>query len=249
MLDISLLVCTKNSAKNIISCLDSALDILNDGAELILVDGSSQDCTLSLVMDFLKANKIIHYKLLSQLRPGLYEAFNLAIENASRKKLFFLHSDDILISTNALKNDVNNNYADVVFYGIRIKGYFFSRVWHLKKLKEINFNFMNIPPHVGILINSNIYHQIGNFVTDFKIAGDFDWMLRLLKSKNISFKFSNEIIYNMKTGGTSNSGFNSEFKKFLEDVTVLKKHNIKNPIFRVICKKLNKLSQYRKNIF
>ena len=106
MLDLSLLVCTQNSAKDIIFCLNSALPILKADAELIIVDGSSKDNTIDIVLEFLKVNKIINYKLSSQLYEGLYEAFNLAIETASRSKLFFLHSDDFLTNTNVLISDV-----------------------------------------------------------------------------------------------------------------------------------------------
>ena len=54
MLDLSILVCTKNSSQTILSCLYSALPIMKAGAELILVDGHSYDNTVNLVLDFLK---------------------------------------------------------------------------------------------------------------------------------------------------------------------------------------------------
>ena len=54
MLNLSILVCTKNSSKTILSCLNSALPIMKAGAELILVDGHSHDNTVNLVLDFLK---------------------------------------------------------------------------------------------------------------------------------------------------------------------------------------------------
>ena len=53
MLDLSLLVCTKNSSKSIIACLESSLPILKENAELVLVDGNSQDNTIELVKEFL----------------------------------------------------------------------------------------------------------------------------------------------------------------------------------------------------
>ena len=65
---------------------------------------------------------------------------------------------------------------------------------------------MFLPPHTGVLVSRSAYDKIGKFSTDYKIAGDFEWMLRLLLSSNISFSFSNEIIYVMKSGGVSNSG-------------------------------------------
>ena len=246
MLDLSLLVCTKNSSESIITCLKSSLPILKENAELVLVDGNSQDNTIELVKDFLNQNKIVNFKIINQLKAGLYQAFNLAIENATRTKTFFLHSDDVLKSCDTLIRDIHHPNADVIFYGIEIKGKRFKRKWHIKNLSGININSMIIPPHVGILIDKKVYNKIGVFRTEYKIAADFDWMLRLLNSSNISFSFSSEIIYMMSSGGTSNNGFFSEIRKFLEDVRVLKSNDYNFIYYKIFLKKITKLWQYKK---
>ncbi len=246
MLDLSLLVCTKNSSNSIISCLESSLPILRANAELILVDGRSQDNTIELVKDFLNKNNFVNFKLISQLKSNLYEGFNLAIKNASRKKLFFLHSDDVLKCCDTLIDDIQYCNADVVFYGVEIKGKLFKRKWHVKSLSGINISSMVIPPHVGILINKKVYNEVGVFRTDYKIAADFDWMLRLLNFSNISFSFSSEIIYMMNSGGISNTGFFSEIEKFKEDVRVLKSNGHNLIYYKIFLKKITKLWQYQK---
>jgi len=246
MLDLSLLVCTKNSSKSIISCLKSSLSILKANAELILVDGRSQDNTIQLVQDFLSQNNIVNFKIVPQSKPGLYEAFNLAIENATRTKLFFLHSDDILKCCHTLIEDIDHCNADVIFYGIEIKGKYFKRKWHIKNLSGINITSMVIPPHVGILIDKKVYNKIGVFRTDYKIAADFDWMLRLLTFSNISFSFSSEIIYMMRSGGISNDGFFSEIQKFLEDIRVLKSNGYNFIYYKIFLKKITKFWQYKR---
>ena len=246
MLDLSLLVCTKNSSKSIIACLESSLPILKENAELVLVDGNSQDNTIKLVKDFFNQNKIINFKIINQPKAGLYEAFNLAIENATRTKTFFLHSDDVLKSCDTLIRDIHHSNADVIFYGIEIKGKRFKRKWHIKNLSGININSMIIPPHVGILIDKKVYNKIGVFRTDYKIAADFDWMLRLLTFSNISFSFSSEIIYTMRSGGISDDGFFSEIQKFLEDVRVLKSNGYNFIYYKIFLKKITKFWQFKR---
>ena len=246
MLDLSLLVCTKNSSKSIIACLESSLPILKENAELVLVDGNSQDNTIELVKDFLNQNDIVNFKFVLQSNPGLYEAFNLAIKNATRTKMFFLHSDDILKSCNILIEDIHHCNADVIFYGIVIKGKLYKRKWHIQSLSGINITSMVVPPHVGILIDKKVYNKIGIFRTDYKIAADFDWMLRLLNSSNVSFSFSSEIIYMMNSGGISNNGFFSEITKFLEDVRILRSNGYNFTYYKVFLKKITKLWQYKR---
>ena len=72
---------------------------------------------------------------------------------------------------------------------------------------------------------------------NYKIAGDFDWMLRLLNSKNLSFTFSNEIIYTMKAGGVSNAELFLKLKSFFEDIKIIKIHGYNFPFYRAIYKK------------
>ena len=157
-----------------------------------------------------------------------------------------MHSDDVLKSCDTLIRDIHHPNADVIFYGIEIKGKRFKRKWHIKNLSGININSMIIPPHVGILIDKKVYNKIGVFRTEYKIAADFDWMLRLLNSSNISFSFSSEIIYMMSSGGTSNNGFFSEIRKFLEDVRVLKSNDYNFIYYKIFFKKITKLWQYKK---
>ena len=151
-----------------------------------------------------------------------------------------MHSDDVIRSSDTIIKDVSKCNADVIFYGVEIKAKYFKRVWHIGSLKDINVTGMIIPPHVGILINKSVYKNVGLFRTEYKISGDFDWMLRLLNSSNISFNFSDKIIYVMETGGVSNSGFSSEIKKLIEDVKVLKSHGYTMSFLKVILKKINK---------
>ncbi|MDC3089174.1 glycosyltransferase [Alphaproteobacteria bacterium] len=245
-LNLSIIICTKNSAQTIISCLNSSLVLLKAGAELIVVDSCSNDKTIKYLLEFLKKNNILYYKIITQLNNGLYKAFNQGIENTSRNKILFLHSDDTLKNIHSLILDTKKSNADVIFYGVEIEGTLFRRKWHLKNLISININSMLLPPHTGILVSRDVYSKIGKFNTDYEIAGDFDWMLRLLSSSNISFSFSSEITYVMKSGGVSNSGIISEIKKFLEDVKVLKSLGFKFAIYKVLRKKISKLHQLKR---
>ena len=89
MLNLSILVCTKNSSKTILLCLNSALPLLKAGAELIIVDAKSSDNTIKIVIDFIEMHKIDYYSVITQLKRGLYEGFNLAIEKSNRENVYY----------------------------------------------------------------------------------------------------------------------------------------------------------------
>ena len=75
---------------------------------------------------------------------------------------------------------------------------------------------MNISVHAGILVKRiDCIVRLECFL-QYKISGDFEWMLAFVKYQNLSFDFPNEIIYRMKPGGISNSGYFSELTKLVE---------------------------------
>ena len=77
-----------------------------------------------------------------------------------------MHSDDVLKSCDTLIGDIHHSNADVIFYGIEIKGKRFKRKWHIKNLSGININSIIIPPHVAVLIDKKVYNKIGVFRTE-----------------------------------------------------------------------------------
>jgi glycosyltransferase involved in cell wall biosynthesis len=91
---ISIIIATNNAEKDIAACLKSIEPHISLTLEVIVIDGGSQDETLSVLSGF-SACKI---KWISEPDQGIYDAFNKGVTMASGKWLYFLGSDDRLLS-------------------------------------------------------------------------------------------------------------------------------------------------------
>ena len=98
-----------------------------------------------------------------------------------------------------------------------------------------------MPPHTTLFLEKSIYENMGEFNTKFKISGDYEFILRLLKKPNIELFYTGEIITIMKEGGTSTNGLKSQLLKLKEDYKALRINNYNLPLFVTILKKLEKL--------
>ena len=87
------------------------------------------------------------------------------------------------------------------------------------------------------ILKNNLYEE------NFPISGDYLFILKLFKNKNLRIKFLDKYISIMRSGGDSTKILNIS-KKFREDVTIAKKF-FKYPYFVVLMKILRKLNQFK----
>ena len=106
-LNISAVICTYNSAKNIEKCVDSLIQ--NEVGEIIIVDGGSKDDTIELIKH--KVDFILHDNL-----KGLAVARNIGISKASKKYILNVGSDNYFgqgVLLKLLKFYEKNHYVGI----------------------------------------------------------------------------------------------------------------------------------------
>ena len=101
-----------------------------------------------------------------------------------------------------------------------------------------------MPPHTGSFYKKEIFKQYGYYDKNFKIAGDFDHLLRLIFIKNIQFKTVNYTISRMKVGGLSSKNWKSFVIINREIIKSLKKNKIQTSIFKILTRVPKKIKQY-----
>ena len=95
---LSIIIPVYNVEKYVAKCLDSVLDQGLDPKEyeVIVVNDGSPDGSLQIVEGY--AEKHDHIQVITKKNGGLSSARNCGIENAKGKYIYFLDSDDFLIS-------------------------------------------------------------------------------------------------------------------------------------------------------
>src|ERR1700722_16529958 len=99
---LSIIIPTYNSQNTILTALQSIVKQSFDDFEIIIVDGLSNDDTVTIVKNF-QDDRI---KIISELDNGIYDAMNKGIDRAKGDWLYFLGSDDRLYNDTVLE-DVN----------------------------------------------------------------------------------------------------------------------------------------------
>jgi glycosyltransferase involved in cell wall biosynthesis len=98
-MDISVVICTRNRAKNLERCLQAIFDIRFDGSwEIIVVDNGSSDDTPA-VIDYMQSQSAVPFQSLLELRPGNSAGRNAAIQFARGAVVFFTDDDCIVERT------------------------------------------------------------------------------------------------------------------------------------------------------
>ena len=233
---ISIITTSFNSADTIRSTIESVLSQSHTDWEHVIIDGASKDNTLGIIKEYEPAYKG-RLRLISEPDKGIYDAMNKGIRNATGDVVGILNSDDFFTSSSVLAcinqeiQNVDSVYADIHFVNpddlTKSVRYYSSRSFHPSKMK---MGFM--PAHPSFYCRKEIYDRVGLFDTTFKIAADFEWLLRAIYIKGITTKYLPLDFVTMRTGGASTSGLQSHKKILLEHVRAYRKNGVKSNIFK-----------------
>ncbi len=227
----SIITATYNSEATIEDALKSVASQSYSNIEHIIIDGGSKDNTLKIIENY--KDKIAYF--VSEPDKGIYDALNKGINAATGDVIGFLHADDLFYSNLVLEktakqfseNITDSIYGDLLYVS-KENTEKVIRNWKAGKysLKKLKRGWM--PPHPTFYVKKDVYVNFGTFDTDFKIAADYDFILRVLGKYKISTNYLPEIMIKMRVGGESNKNINNIIRKMKEDVNALKKNNLGN---------------------
>ena len=214
---ISVITVSFNSEKTIKDTIESVLNQTYNNIEYIIVDGKSNDKTLDIVQSYQQKLKErnFNYIWISETDTGIYDAFNKGVKLANGNWISFIGADD-KYTENAVELYMKNlpkNEVDLLYSNIMIKGKKNNTgVWSWNKFRRS----MNVA-HVGALHHKHYFEKYGVFDTSYKIAGDYELLLRA--KENLRTHKLNEITVIMSSDGISNSNI----KKVYLETTRAKK--------------------------
>ena len=174
--------------------------------EYIIVDGGSEDGTLTLLK---KYDSCIDYWV-SEADTGIYNAMNKGLSFATGMWAIFINAGDLFSDTNILEKvaiEISELPTNVsLVYGrlnlVDSAGHFVGEIAipPAKALRQMAYKFAI--PHQASFTKTKTINEAGGFDESFKIAGDYDLALRLL-AKSDAYFIKNLTVAFMLTGGLS----------------------------------------------
>ena len=199
-----------NGAETLRDTLESVMKQSYDNVEYIVVDGGSSDATVDILRQY---DHVIDYWL-SEKDGGIYDAMNKGIALCSGDYVGMLNSDDMFADGSVLQAIVDRfcqAQVDAVFSCLNIVDKTdLKKILRKYRVAKFNSALLRIgvmPPHPTFYCKRACYEHGGMYKTDYKIAADFEMLVRLLVRQKISWSFIDKVTVIMRSGGVSNSGF------------------------------------------
>lgn len=211
---ITIITSTFNSASTLRDTIDSIISQTYQNIEYIIIDGGSTDGTLDIIKSYSDVfeEKNFSFKWKSEPDTGIYNAWNKALKMVTGDWVVFIGSDDYFKSNALIKemipflnSSLKQNYKFV--YGkiehislnnklVEVAG----KPWSIQKKR---FRYIMNLGHSGCFHHINLFKEHGDFDETFKIAGDYEFLLREFKSKENNAFFVEKILVVMREGGVS----------------------------------------------
>jgi glycosyltransferase involved in cell wall biosynthesis len=210
---ISIVTVSYNSAKTIADTLRSVVTQTYTDIEHLIIDGLSSDQTMQVV----NAHNDPKLIFISEPDNGIYDAMNKGIRRATGEVIGILNSDDFYAHKNVL-NEVANLFVsdptlDVVLGDVDFvksgNAENVVRTCRASGFKRWMFRFGFMPPHPAVFVRKSAYERIGYYKIGYKIAADFDFLLRLLHIDGAKYQTTGKLWVRMRVGGASTSGWQS----------------------------------------
>ena len=245
---ISIITVTYNSESTLKNTIESVIKQDYNNIEYIIIDGCSIDNTLNIIKHY---NDRVS-KFISEKDYGIYDAINKGIKLSTGDIIGILNSDDVFYDdqvVSKIANAFDSNFnldsiiGDIVFINNKeqVHRKYTASNWNPKK-----FAWGMMPPHPTFYCKKIIFEKFGFYRTDFKIAADYELMMRFLLVKKITYKYLPMVFVKMSLGGASTKNLNSKLLINKEVLKACNLNNIKTNLFKIYTKYFFKIFEFIK---
>jgi len=200
---ISVVTVVRNAAPQIEQTMQAVFAQSYPNVEYIVIDGGSTDGTLDIIRQY--DDRIDYW--ISESDAGIYDAMNKAVSLVSDPDsyILFANAGDRLATSFALEKAIYfGGGADLIYGKMRLTD---GNVEGIQG-REVDSNDLARQTlcHPATLMRRRIFDEVGRFDTSFRIAADYDLIVRAFQHP-VTTKFVDEIIAEMRMGGVSEEQF------------------------------------------
>lgn len=167
--------------------------------EWLVIDGASSDNTLEVAASL----AVQHSRVISEPDGGIFDAMNKARSLASGDWIYFLNAGDSFADDTVLA-DVSAHldahpasallWGDMIYFGP--SGEWLRRYGHVTR-SFLVFEHLN---HQAVFASSALFDRVGSFNRAFRTAADYDWLVRVFRSR-ASTTYMHRVIGRFEVGG------------------------------------------------
>ena len=241
---VSIIIATYNSESCIRESLESVQNNLLQAWECIVIDGASTDNTIHIVKEYEQADR--RFSHVSELDKGIYDAFNKGWRLAKGDWIYYLGSDDELLSEGlaALLSKCDN--ANIVYGDMN-----YRTGMGLKTKSSISEDCLigNMPCHQSMMMKRELIEKLNGFNFErYKICADFDLFQRAIKSGAIVKHVEGIIVACFNSLGVSSSigpymkecySIKYEYKGFFFALRYVVRESVKRFLKSIVMKIVN----------
>jgi glycosyltransferase involved in cell wall biosynthesis len=242
---VSVITASFNSAATIDDTLASVQAQQGVEIEHLVIDGASRDGTQECVRRFPHVARLV-----SEPDRGIYDALNKGLALSTGDVVGFLHTDDFYAAPDVLQA-VAAAFADPaveVVYGDLVYVHKDDvdravRYWRAGEFSTARLRRGWMPPHPTLYVRRDVYERIGLFDVSYRIAADYDSVLRIFSRLQGKAVCLPRVMVKMRVGGASNRSLANVVRKTREDYRALRRHGV-GGVWCVLLKNLSKLNQF-----
>lgn len=246
---ISIVTATFNSGRTVRDTIESVLRQTYTDFEYIIKDGGSKDDTLAIVKEY--ASQFgDRLKIASAPDKGIYDAMNQGFQMATGDVMALINSDDFLCDDQALEKVIKAFEENPETDGVYADLYYVSqnntdnivRKWVTGMQQPFAKGWL--PAHPTFYVKRECYEKYGYFNLDYKLAADFELMLRFVERYHIKLTYLPEALVKMRLGGATSKNIQNIIKQDKECIRAFKDNGIPVSCLYLLYRFIPKIKQY-----
>jgi glycosyltransferase involved in cell wall biosynthesis len=248
-LKVSIITVAYNAVSTIHDTIRSVLAQSYKNIEYIIIDGNSKDGTQAVISDF--AVKDSRIKWISEKDQGLYDAMNKGIGMSTGDYVGILNADDFFTADDVIRHIVDTLlespnmdavYGDIEFVSVaniqKVVRKYSSAIF-----RPFLFRWGFMPAHPTFYCRRELFDKLGNYLLDFKIAADYELLVRFILINKIQTKYLKKTFVSMRVGGKSTRSITSTIIINKEIVLACRLNGVYTNLPMLYCKYFYKIKE------
>ena len=243
---ITVITAVYNRADSIAQAVQSVQTQSWHNVEHVVIDGASTDGTVQVLLSCLGARAV----WLSEPDSGIYDALNKGLARSTGDVIGLMHSDDFFADVEVLARvaaafadpGVDAVYGDLDYVAKDDTSHIIRR-WRSGEYTPAKLARGWMPPHPTLYLRRSVIKRWGGYDTRYKIAADYDAILRYFGQGKIRAAYVPHVMVKMRVGGESNRSLARIWLKSREDYAALRRNGV-GGMGALVLKNLGKLGQF-----